>query len=341
MRDRLIDVAKGLGIVLVVFAHIFEGTVTDLIYLFHMPLFFFLSGATFSFSKNRFSIIKRVKNLLIPYVFFSIVSFLYWWLIESHFRPVHDKPIFSGIMGEFSIPIQQFINIFVSICSGSAFIYNSPLWFLTCLFTSIVLYTLIKRYSGRYSLLLCCLCAVLYYSLEFLSPRLPLCFEIALPTLPLLWLGDWAYKKIEVASCSKDICMSIISLIICITVVFVFHPTVDMMEHDMGIWWQFYLCSVTMIVLLLLSGKMLLPFELGKLQWLGRNSLIIMCIHGPIYRIVLYAISFLVKQDVSVIRHSFFMSSCVVLLVVVIIIPIVLFINNYMPFVLGRKKANI
>lgn len=338
MRDKLIDVAKGIGILLVVFAHIFEGTATDFIYLFHMPLFFYLSGSTFSFSKNSFDIVKRIRTLIIPYAFFSVISFFYWWKIESVFRPVHDSPIFDGKMGEFSIPLQQFINIFLSIASGSAFIYNSPLWFLTCLFTSIVCYIVIKKYLGKYSFFFCCIGAALYYVWGDQVMRLPWCFEIALTTLPLLWLGDMTYKRIESSSSSEAFFISIISLIICFIIVSLFHPSINMKEHDFATWWQFYPCSVSLILLLLLFGRLVLRFESGVLQWLGRNSLIIMCIHGPIYRIVLYAASFIINENVSVIRHSWFMSSCIVLLVVIIIIPIVILINNYLPCVLGRKK---
>lgn len=341
MRDKLIDITKGIGILLVVFAHIYEGYATNIIYLFHMPLFFYLSGATFSFSKSKFDgnfVIKRIKTLLVPYVIFSLISFLYWWRIESHFRPILDSPIFAGKLGELSIPLQQFINIFVSISSGCAFLYNSPLWFLTCLFISVICYSIIKKYSGRYSFLFCCLGAAIYYCMEELDLRFPLCFEIALTTLPLLWLGDMTYKKLEVVNFSKGTILSIALLTICITIVSVYHPSVNMMEHKLSIWWQFYLCSISLIVLLLLLGKLLLPFENGILQWLGRNSLIIMCVHGPIYRLVLYAISIIIKENISDIRHSLFMSSCVVLLVVVIIIPIVIIINRYLPFVLGRKR---
>jgi len=45
-RDILLDVLKGLGIFLVVFAHTCKADVgqKSVIYLFHMPLFFVLSG---------------------------------------------------------------------------------------------------------------------------------------------------------------------------------------------------------------------------------------------------------------------------------------------------------
>lgn len=340
MRDKLIDVARGIGILLVVFAHIFEGTITDFIYLFHMPLFFYLSGATFSFSKNKFDIRKRMKTLLIPYMFFSLISFFYWWKVESHFRPIRHSSIFDGKMGELSIPLQQFINIFVSVSKGKAFLYNSPLWFLTCLFTSIVIYSIIKKYSGRYSFVFCCLGAALFFCLEEQNLRLPWCFELALTTLPLLWLGDMTYKRIESSSISEASLISIISLIISFTIVLKFRPSINMMEHEFAVWWQFYLCSVSLIVIVLLLGRFVLRFESGVLQWLGRNSLIIMCIHGPIYRIVLYVTSVIIKEDISDIRHSWFMSTFVVLLVVVIITPITIYINKHLPFVLGRKKKN-
>lgn len=343
MRDKLIDVARGIGILLVVFAHIYEGIATNIIYLFHMPLFFYLSGATFSFSKSNFNrhfVNKRIKTLLVPYLFFSLISFLYWWRVESHFRPVFESPIFDGKIGELSIPLQQFINIFLSIAAGSAFVYNSPLWFLTCLFISIICYSIIKKETGKYSFLVCCLCASFYFIWGEQVPRLPWCFEIALTTLPLLWLGDLTYKQIQLLGLKKSIIISIFFLIISVTIIYFYHPSLNMMEHDINVWWQFYLCSISLIILLLVFGKLILKFDNGVLQWLGRNSLIIMCIHGPIYRIVLYTVSIIIKKDISVIRHSLFMSSSVVLLVVFITIPICFIINKYFPFVLGRKKIN-
>ncbi len=340
-RDRLIDVVKGIGILLVVLGHIIEGSVRDFIYLFHMPLFFYLSGSTISLSKNKYDVVKRMRSLLIPYFFFSFISFFYWWKIESLFRPIKYSPIFEGKIGELSIPLQQFINIFISILSpgSNPFVYNSPLWFLTCLFTSIFCYTFIKKYTGKYSFLICCSSAALYFSL-LRNEHLPWCFEIALTTLPLLWLGDVTYKRIKASTTLESSVISIVSLIICFYVVLKFHPSISMMAHKFGTWWQFYLCSISLIALLLVVGRFILQYKSGVLLWLGRNSLIIMCIHGPINRIVLIAVSVIFQKDVSVIRHSLFMSSCTVLLVIIIIIPMAIIINKYLPWVLGRIRFN-
>ena len=52
MRDELLDVLKGLGIILVVFAHVNKGVPSQIVYLFHMPLFFFLAGSAHVYSKK-------------------------------------------------------------------------------------------------------------------------------------------------------------------------------------------------------------------------------------------------------------------------------------------------
>lgn len=42
-RDAVVDIAKGIGILLVVYGHL-KNPFNPFIYAFHMPLFFFLSG---------------------------------------------------------------------------------------------------------------------------------------------------------------------------------------------------------------------------------------------------------------------------------------------------------
>lgn len=65
-RDPNLDIMKGIGILLVIFAHIFHNS--GIIYQFHMPLFFILSGAAMTYSSSRYSFKKKFKTLLIPYL---------------------------------------------------------------------------------------------------------------------------------------------------------------------------------------------------------------------------------------------------------------------------------
>lgn len=93
-RDSLISFLQAFGIVLVVMGHSFYGLPNNplfsWIYSFHMPLFMFISGFLFRYGFDRRStspydlcllgwkgfIWKKVKRLLVPYIFISSLAFL-------------------------------------------------------------------------------------------------------------------------------------------------------------------------------------------------------------------------------------------------------------------------
>ncbi|MCD7753432.1 MAG: acyltransferase family protein [Clostridiales bacterium] len=72
-RLTWIDVAKGIGIFLVVYTHS-NGPFCQYSYLYLMPLFFFLSGFLYS-PKGTFRefLVKKIKSLYIPYVGWNII----------------------------------------------------------------------------------------------------------------------------------------------------------------------------------------------------------------------------------------------------------------------------
>lgn len=77
MRQEYIDIAKGLGILCVVYGHTFGfDEFGNFVYLFHMPLFFILSGAFLGMRKGVVGeVYNKTKRLLIPYVIFTVVAF--------------------------------------------------------------------------------------------------------------------------------------------------------------------------------------------------------------------------------------------------------------------------
>ena len=91
-RIDWIDTCKGIAIMLVILGHCItrmgstgiEGIINLLIYSFHMPLFFFISGMNMKleYSFKEF-FIKRIKGILLPgYIFISIL--LIYKLIDTH-----------------------------------------------------------------------------------------------------------------------------------------------------------------------------------------------------------------------------------------------------------------
>lgn len=81
LRFNHIDVAKGISILLVVLGHMLANgmAIKTVIYSFHMPLFFILSGVFAStFEKYDFMpyLKKNIKTLLVPYIITFVVCFI-------------------------------------------------------------------------------------------------------------------------------------------------------------------------------------------------------------------------------------------------------------------------
>lgn len=102
-RDLSIDVAKGIGILVVIAGH----TGLAMVGTFHMAFFFLLSGyfVTSKLSMKEFTI-KRAKQLLIPYVFgvlLTVVGAVLKDVLESNYTeilPDIQKWIIAGLYGK-------------------------------------------------------------------------------------------------------------------------------------------------------------------------------------------------------------------------------------------------
>lgn len=125
-REPWVDIAKGIGIILVVVGHACCPELPHaIIYSFHMPLFFFLSGLFISRQCEKgFSIYlkKNFKSLLLPYLYFNIFSIAFHYVMSMIFH----KELLQGSV------FDNIIGIFVGMRWGSS--YHHVLWFLPCLF---------------------------------------------------------------------------------------------------------------------------------------------------------------------------------------------------------------
>ena len=140
-RIEYVDIAKGIGMLLVVWAHILvEGPINWFIYVFHMPLFFYISGMLFAPAKYNTCITlikKRFHTLLVPYVIYSIVTWIVWATYSILFKAEVDSywmPLFQTVIAQ---------------GSGGFLVHNVPLWFVTCLFVVEVTYFYINRIEKK------------------------------------------------------------------------------------------------------------------------------------------------------------------------------------------------
>lgn len=79
-----------------------ENPLVKWIYVFHMPLFFALSGYMFGRGRKQYTFVKftekRTQSLLLPFIIFRILLVIYWIIIESHFRNLDLGPIWFLIV---------------------------------------------------------------------------------------------------------------------------------------------------------------------------------------------------------------------------------------------------
>ena len=70
-----LDIAKGYGMIFVIFGHLYHMTAKAIVYIFHMPLFYFLSGYTYN-PKGTFKefFFKKVKRFAIPYIVLGVLN---------------------------------------------------------------------------------------------------------------------------------------------------------------------------------------------------------------------------------------------------------------------------
>ncbi len=129
-RIPTIDVAKGVGILLVVLGHnaVFREhmhSAYEAIYLFHMPLFFFLSGVTFRVAEPATAFRKRFRSLLVPYFAMALLAVA-----------------FDALTGDPAAALDEIGGVLYGTGSTLRF---TPLWFLPCLFIVSMSATLLLR----------------------------------------------------------------------------------------------------------------------------------------------------------------------------------------------------
>lgn len=338
MKTRLtfLDNMKGIGIILVILGHIsYNQGLTTWIYSFHMPLFFIISGFLFYSSSKINYIRKRMYSILIPYFFFSLLSFVYWLVIESSIRG-GDNNIALTFLGIFSAQ------------SGGNYVFNIVLWFLPCLLMTESIFYLINKYCSRSLAPIVLFISVIGYFNSILNPvRLPWGLDIAMIALSFYGIGFYASKyRSKLYTLNRlqkkqklGLFLILLMLSICLCQM---NGRVDMSSNYYGHIVLFYTSGIVgTLIIYLISISIRSKVVERSLVFLGVNSLIIMCTHEPVKRICIKVLSIIFKVDMNLIRTNYIYEILVLCLIMMFLIPVIYIINNKLPFLLGRGKGKL
>lgn len=130
-KDRIswIDVARGIGIFLIVFGHTSgRGFLNQVLYAFHVPLFFFLTGTVYRKKQSLSTFfLAKIKRLLTPYWMWGFLSILIFIPANHLLHMVGDDAGF----------IKNLFGLIYANSRNGLMAWNRPLWFLPCLFLSL------------------------------------------------------------------------------------------------------------------------------------------------------------------------------------------------------------
>ncbi len=336
-RLDYLDMAKGIGIFLVILGHIEFIQESTLRWLssFHMPLFFVVGGFLFFRKQDREQKLKdylrnRAKLALIPYASFSLI-FLTMAAIDGIISP---KAVARGSLARDLIDAVTGYGLGV-------------LWFLTAYFLAFVFFFLLDRFTGRLlrDMLIVLLAAGAMWISRFfglnhfidmkltLGPAalldLGIVFLRAFLSLPFVLFG-WYLAKAEIHMQKRMVWLPVLLLIPGWYLAEKL-PVFDL-HYLYAIPANYAAAACTCAGLLALLR--LLPAIPG-LTWLGRNSLVIMCTHTGFLVVYYIAVGLaFVRKFIPMTQPVY--NVFVALAVCAAEIPIVWFFNRYLRHLLGR-----
>ena len=317
-RIKYIDVARGLGIFLVIIGHMDTNEfIRNSIYSFHMPFFFFLSGYLNKNTNNfKALFLKKIRTLIIPYFFFGLLSIAIMLILKILTNNVIEEKHFEDSLRLFYY-------------NGNPIPMNKVIWFLFVLFWVEIFNYLLKKVNLVVKIIVSCgLGYLVSYYIGVNEFRLPLGLDILPMALCFFCIGI-ASKTIltKYSDRLKFRPIFLITSTVLLLINFLFSIQMDMMKLFYGNALLLFLCfSLGTVSLLSLST---LIKKNGVIEFYGRNSLIVLGTHLILIRLLNVSFGLF---NISITWYLQF------IFVLIILYPLIFFINRYLPFFVGLKR---
>ena len=192
-RIKWIDIAKGIGILLVIAGHTLNNFPRGFIFSFHMPLFFLLSAAAFTPSQNKDEFVskagKSFRRLVVPAIVITVACFVLNFILN--YKSLVLKDYIIGCIGSLIFSSGVPVNFL-----GFNFQRIGIPWFLIVLFSGRTLFDYLHlKLKGKKLVIVICLCAIAGVVIGQIQ-WLPFSFDITLAILPFLYAGYFT-KRVD------------------------------------------------------------------------------------------------------------------------------------------------
>ncbi len=311
-KERLnyIDIAKGIGILLVVLGHTItnESPIKTWLYSFHMPLFFIISGIlckhTHEEDKKFTEIfVSKCKRLIIPYVSFELIYIFLWMIFHDFSLAALRWNIIDSLLLYCKVGANWFLaTLFVvelSFIMLVKCVKNKNIRYII----SMIIYVIpffISTDQHRYIILLRCFTAFGFFSLGY-------------HTFDLLKESNSSFKKITLYGA---ISLSSIAF-----------KCVELwnLTFNNPIVYTFYAIIGTLLIVNI--SKKIMSSRI--LEFFGKNSLVVMDTHQILLSLELWIFGI---YESTIFVYS--LLTCIAILFLEV--PIIHLINTHTPWMLGK-----
>ncbi len=285
LRLKHIDILKGVGILFVIFFHIFTKNEYWLYYsaAFKMPIFFFISGYLFRMYDFKTFIQHKFKGLIIPYFIFGLINLIICLSVGKVSNIWRYFQQFLWINNEPPIPIA------------------GALWFLTSLFFVNILAWLIYKYK-KYCISLIVFAIIITCQYIF-KIELPFSIDTAI-FMVIFFFAGYGFKKIE---SSLKVNYFTISLLLTLSFTSVWaNGYVNPRITNFNNIFFYYTYAIIGVLTYYYISKSIQNLKItDTLAYIGKNSLYFMCLSQMITYILRYEISITN-------RFSLFLLTCII-----------------------------
>ena len=339
-RIEWVDSLKGLGMLFVILSHTaIDHETNRLLYAFHMPLFFFISGLLFRpdrYPRLDTLVKKRFTTLLIPYASYAVGSYLLWFAIARH----HGADAAMDVS-----PWTPLVGMAYSVGSGQWLMPNCPLWFLTCLFITEVWYWTLQhigRTKVRTAMLLVASASAGYWMSRHVAVQLPWGADVAMTAVVFYGMGHLLRPLVIELMCvslnAAKLTIAIAGIVGCYGV-FIAEGQVDMSRNILAADpVSFYLSAACGIVATFAFIRLAGTNEI--LNFIGSNSLPFLALQIPALAVVKAVQLFVFGIPLTASGLSLSLGICQSAGIISIVVPLVFVINRWFPFLAGQAVGH-
>lgn len=293
MRIKWIDYCKAIAIIAMIYDHVAlvvpfrSAQLGEFIHLWHMPIFFFLSGVVLNEEKylkwGNFKLFlkSRIMTLLIPYVLFGVIYMSLSFLCIN----------ILGFSGN-KVPLESRL---------SGFIWNNNpgyeagmYWFLTSLFFTELIFVLLVNILTKRIAVICSLLLILivgFIKIEYFGVTLPLTLDTIPFTILVFSVGFFSKNIILNFHPNKTIKIASIFFLI---ISYLLAGSMFRMNIRTSTYSPYWILGLSIfivlaIILLIKSVKSKKYSYISRMFILiGKNTLLLYCLNFMTIKIVVY-----------------------------------------------------